>query len=78
MLRRLSVLAGAAVATAGLLFATAPTASADPFFYARSHHASYAECTAAGDAGRHIWGALYLCKPFHPTRPDVYVLWVRV
>ncbi|MFJ4686988.1 hypothetical protein ACIQNG_26595 [Streptomyces sp. NPDC091377] len=77
MLRRLSVLVGAAVATAGLLFATAPSASADPFFTPRSHHSSYAECDAAGKAGKDLWGLLYKCEPF-PTRPDVYVLWVRI
>ncbi|MFE9660808.1 hypothetical protein [Streptomyces sp. NPDC005955] len=77
MLRRLSVLAGAAVAAAGLLFATAPPASADPFFQPRSHHSSYAECDEAGKAGKNLWGLLYQCKQF-PTRPDVYVLWVRI
>ncbi|MFD0430508.1 hypothetical protein ACFQ60_33080 [Streptomyces zhihengii] len=47
-----------------------------PGTYARSHHASLAECDAAGQAGRHLWGLIYFCEPF-PTRPDVYVLWVR-
>ncbi|MGW1148937.1 hypothetical protein ACWD6I_28820 [Streptomyces sp. NPDC002454] len=77
MLKRLGVMVGTAVATAGLLFASAPSAAADPFFFPRSHHASLAECTAAGDAGRHLWGALYLCRPFE-GKPGVYVLWTRI
>ncbi|MGX2992738.1 hypothetical protein JNUCC64_00345 [Streptomyces sp. JNUCC 64] len=76
MLKRLGVLAGSMAAAAGLLFASAPPAAADPFFYQRSHHSSYAECVAAGVAGRPLWGVLFKCEPF-PTRPDVYVLWVR-
>ncbi|MGW3400046.1 hypothetical protein ACWGRF_11465 [Streptomyces zhihengii] len=73
-------IAGAVVTAAACLLAigatAAPAAAAPPGTYARSHHASLAECDAAGQAGRHLWGLIYFCEPF-PTRPDVYVLWVR-
>ncbi|QNP65440.1 hypothetical protein [Streptomyces genisteinicus] len=77
MYRRIAGAVVAAAASLLVLGATAaPAAAAPPGTYARSHHASYAECDAAGKAGRHLWGVIYFCEQF-PTRPDVYVLWVR-
>ncbi|MCX4983616.1 hypothetical protein [Streptomyces sp. NBC_00572] len=70
----------ATAATAGALAlgtAGAAEAAPGPGFYARSHHASYAECQAAGQAGYQIWGPIFFCEPFTSTRPDVIVLWVR-
>ncbi|MER5883239.1 hypothetical protein ABT160_05375 [Streptomyces sp. NPDC001941] len=78
MYRRIAAAVATVVAGSALALGTAATAeAAPPGFYARSHHASLAECNAAGQAGRNIWGALYFCEPFAPSRPDVYVLWVR-
>ncbi|MFJ2745668.1 hypothetical protein ACIO3O_39105 [Streptomyces sp. NPDC087440] len=78
MYRRFAAAAATILAGALLTLGFSGTAeAAPPGFYQRSHHASLAECDAAGKAGRHIWGALYFCEPFSPSRPDVYVLWVR-
>ncbi|MFB7938876.1 hypothetical protein ACFWIN_12205 [Streptomyces sp. NPDC127049] len=78
MYRRVAAALATAATAAALALGTAGTAeAAGPGFYARSHHASYAECQAAGQAGEWMWGKIYFCEPFHPSRPDVYVLWVR-
>ncbi|MFJ9433234.1 hypothetical protein ACIRQY_26750 [Streptomyces sp. NPDC101490] len=78
MYRRIAAALATAATAGALSLGTVGTAeAAGPGFYARSHHASYADCQAAGAAGRPIWGALYLCESFGPPRPDVYVLWVR-
>ncbi|MEK9524306.1 hypothetical protein ACIOMM_35170 [Streptomyces sp. NPDC087908] len=78
MYRRIAAALATAATAGALALGTAGTAeAAGPGFYARSHHSSYAECQAAGVAGRPLWGALFLCEPFAPSRPDVYVLWVR-
>ncbi|MCX5228813.1 hypothetical protein ABZY16_36020 [Streptomyces sp. NPDC006553] len=78
MYRRIAAALATAAAAGALALGTAGAAeAAGPGFYARSHHASYAACQAAGVAGRPIWGALFLCEPFGPTHPNVHVLWVR-
>lgn len=57
MHRRIAALAVTACAATALLLGSASTASAvPPGFYVRSHHASLAECEAAGQAGGDIWG----------------------
>ncbi|MEU9619818.1 MULTISPECIES: hypothetical protein [unclassified Streptomyces] len=77
MHRRIAALAVTACAATALLLGSASTASAvPPGFYVRSHHASLAECEAAGQAGGDIWGALYFCTPFQ-GKAGVYELWVR-
>ncbi|GGY34466.1 hypothetical protein [Streptomyces omiyaensis] len=78
MYRRVAAaLATAATAGALALGAAGTAEAAGPGFYPRSHHSSYAECQAAGQAGEWMWGKIYFCEPFAPSRPDVYVLWVR-
>ncbi|MFC9731410.1 hypothetical protein [Streptomyces roseolus] len=78
MYRRVAAaLATAATAGALALGAAGSAEAAGPGFYPRSHHSSYAECQAAGQAGYAIWGPIFLCEPFTSTRPDVIVLWVR-
>ncbi|MFB6620256.1 hypothetical protein ACIGFK_35370 [Streptomyces sp. NPDC085524] len=70
----------ATVATAGALaLGMAGTAEANPGpgFYARSHHTSYADCQATGQAGYRIWGPIFFCEPLSSTRQDIIVLWVR-
>ncbi|GHA74423.1 hypothetical protein [Streptomyces termitum] len=78
MYRRVAA-ALATVATAGAvaLGAAGTAEAAGPGFFPRSHHSSYAECQAAGQAGEWMWGKIYFCEPFSPSRPDVYVLWTR-
>ncbi|MFJ7417062.1 hypothetical protein ACIQXD_00390 [Streptomyces uncialis] len=77
MLKRLGVLAGATVATAGLLMASAPTASADPFFRPHMVYPTSDACHAAGKAGSHLWGLIYKCEPFQ-GRTDAWLLSVRI
>jgi hypothetical protein len=78
MAKRIGVLAATLVTAAALTLGTAASASADPFFYLRSHHATSEECHAAGQAGRHLWGALYLCRPSPYFSKPVWELWVRL
>ncbi|MFF9343103.1 MULTISPECIES: hypothetical protein [unclassified Streptomyces] len=75
--RAAAALATAATAGALALGAAGTAEAAGPGFYPRSHHSSYAECQAAGQAGEAFWGKIYFCEPFTSTRPDVIVLWVR-
>ncbi|MEU3606362.1 hypothetical protein AB0E83_13025 [Streptomyces sp. NPDC035033] len=78
MYRRVAAALATAATAGALALGTAATAeAAGPGFYPRSHHSSYAECQAAGQAGAWMWGQIFFCEPFHPSRPDVYVLWVR-
>ncbi|WHM40961.1 hypothetical protein [Streptomyces sp. BPTC-684] len=70
----------ATVATAGALALTtagAAEANPGPGFYPRSHHTSYADCQATGQAGYRIWGPIFSCEPLSSTRQDIIVLWVR-
>ncbi|MBD0710646.1 MULTISPECIES: hypothetical protein [unclassified Streptomyces] len=76
--RTVAALATVAAAGAVALGTTATAEAAGPGFFARSHHSSYAECQAAGVAGAPLWGQIFFCEPFSPSRPDVYVLWVRI
>ncbi|ALO11163.1 hypothetical protein AQF52_5569 [Streptomyces venezuelae] len=79
MYRRTAAALATAVTAGALALGTAATAEAapGPGWYARSHHASYADCQAAGVAGYRIWGPIFFCEPLSSTRPDVTVLWVR-
>ncbi|MER7952872.1 hypothetical protein ABTY59_36385 [Streptomyces sp. NPDC096079] len=80
MYRRRTAAALATAVTAGALaLGTAGAAQANPGpgWYPRSHHASYADCQATGQAGYQIWGPIFFCEPLSSTRPDVIVLWVR-
>ncbi|MFH8797215.1 hypothetical protein [Streptomyces sp. NPDC017941] len=67
----------ATAAVLALGFAGTAEAAPGPGFYARSHHASYADCQATGQAGYRIWGPIFFCEPLSSARPDVIVLWVR-
>lgn len=77
MLKRLGVLAGATVATAGLLMATAPAASADPYFRPHGVYPTSDACHAAGRAGYPLWGLIYKCDSFQ-GRNDAWLLSVRI
>ncbi|MFD9789798.1 hypothetical protein ACFWXK_02480 [Streptomyces sp. NPDC059070] len=70
----------ATAATAGALALTtagAAQANPGPDFSPISHHTSYADCQAAGQAGYRVWGPIFFCEPLSSTRQDIIVLWVR-
>ncbi|MEU8779191.1 hypothetical protein [Streptomyces sp. NPDC048606] len=79
MYRRTAAALATALTAGALALGAAGTAEAVPGtgFYARSNHASYTECVAAGRAGYNIWGPVFFCEPFGPARPDLTTLWVR-
>ncbi|MFJ7158749.1 hypothetical protein ACIQUQ_27925 [Streptomyces sp. NPDC101118] len=79
MYRRTAAALATAVTAGALALGAAGAAEAVPGtgFYARSNHASYTECMAAGRAGYNIWGPVFFCEPFGPSHPGVITLWVR-